>query len=275
MILLFSDTLTEETSLYAFLTESAAQLGAPLVRVADGRTPFEVYWHSRFLGNSRLAPCSKILKQQLARRWLEVNGDPRTATLYVGIDAGETRRIPGVRAGWAPWTVQFPLTDEPELTKEAMLAVARGLGLTPPAASQKGFAHANCGGLCVRGGQAHWRRRLVRHPDRFADYEHREQEFRAEFGDVAILKEQRDRVVRPLPLTELRRRPQPTCTIARAAPAKAGTRLHWCAGTGEPAVACTKVTAATSIPPRGTALTARSAGTPGPPRGEAAPRHAA
>lgn len=60
--------------------------------------------------------------------------------------------------------------------------------------------------MCVRAGQAHWRRLLELHPDRFADYERQEQEFRTAFGDVAILKEQRNRVVRPLPLAELRRR---------------------------------------------------------------------
>jgi hypothetical protein len=212
LILLFSDTRIEEDSLYEFLIESAAQLGAPLIRVADGRTPFEVYWDARFLGNARLAPCSKILKQQPARRWLDEHADPAGTTLYVGIDAGETRRIPGIRKGWAPWHVEFPLTEEPELTKDAMLAEARALGLTPPAAYDEGFAHANCGGCCVRGGQSHWLRLLERHPDRFADYERREQRFRAEFGDVAILKEQRDRVVRPLPLAELRRRAETAAT---------------------------------------------------------------
>ncbi|WP_410570646.1 hypothetical protein [Amycolatopsis sp. cmx-4-61] len=208
LILLFSDTLVEEDSLYTFLTESAAQLGAPLVRVADGRTPFEVYWHARFLGNARLAPCSKILKQQPARRWLDANADPATTTLYVGIDAGEARRIPGIRKGWAPWSVEFPLTAEPDLTKDAMLGEARALGLTPPAAYEEGFSHANCSGCCVRAGQAHWLRLLERHPDRYADYERREEAFRAEFGNVAILKQQRDGVVRPLPLAELRRRTQ-------------------------------------------------------------------
>lgn len=206
MILLFSDTLIEEDSLYAFLAESAAQLDAPLVRVADGRTPFEVYWSSRFLGNARLAPCSKVLKQKPARQWLQDHADPDTATLYVGIDASEERRIPGIRAGWDPWTVEFPLTEEPGLTKDAMLAEARALGLTPPRAYEEGFAHANCAGMCVRGGQAHWRRLLERHPDRFADYERQEQKFRAEFGDRAILKERRNGVARPLPLAELRRR---------------------------------------------------------------------
>ncbi|OXM57074.1 hypothetical protein CFP71_10080 [Amycolatopsis thailandensis] len=206
LVLLFADTRIEEPSLYEFLAASAAQLGVPLVRVADGRTPFEVYWDSRFLGNARIAPCSKILKQVPARRWLEANADPDTTTLYVGVDATEAHRIPGIRRGWAPWRVEFPLTAEPGLTKDAMLAEARGLGLIPPAAYQQGFSHANCGGCCVRGGQAHWLRLLEQHPERFADYERKEEQFRAEFGDVAILKQRRNGVVRPLPLAELRQR---------------------------------------------------------------------
>ncbi|WP_199754303.1 hypothetical protein [Amycolatopsis sp. WAC 01375] len=216
LVLLFADTRIEEPSLYEFLSASADQLGVPLIRGADGRTPFEVYWDSRFLGNARIAPCSKILKQVPARRWLEANSDPDTTTLYVGIDATEARRVPGIRRGWAPWQVEFPLTEEPGLTKDAMLAEARELGLPPPAAYQEGFSHANRGGCCVRGGQAHWLRLIEQHPDRYADYEHKEKQFRAEFGDVAILKEQRNRLVRPLPLAELRRR---TDAAARDMPA--------------------------------------------------------
>ena len=174
--------------------------------VADGRTPFEVYWDVHFLGNSRLAPCSRILKQVPARRWLTAHCDPASTTVYVGIDASETRRIPGIRLGWSPWTVEFPLTAEPALTKEAMIAEARALGLTPPHAYTEGFAHANCAGMCVRAGQQHWLRLLAVHPDRFREAEQREQAFRARFGDVAILKQIRGGRSYPLPLAELRRR---------------------------------------------------------------------
>jgi hypothetical protein len=52
----------------------------------------------------------------------------------------------------------------------------------------------------------HIRRALRLHPDRFADYERREQEFRAVYEDVAILKETRRGKAYPLPLAELRRR---------------------------------------------------------------------
>jgi hypothetical protein len=216
MVLLFADTRIEEPSLYAFVAESAAQLGVPLVTVADGRTPFEVFWNVRFLGNSRLAPCSKLLKQVPARRWLTTHCDPATTTVYVGIDASEQRRIPGIRLGWSPWTVQFPLTAEPALTKEAMLAEARALGLNPPDAYAEGFAHANCAGMCVRAGQNHWLRLLQTHPDRFREAERQEQRFRARFGDVAILKQIRGGRAYPLPLVELRRRHEAGCAIAAA-----------------------------------------------------------
>ncbi|MBE1467473.1 hypothetical protein [Kibdelosporangium phytohabitans] len=206
VVLLFSDTLIEEPSLYRFLHTSAQQMGVPLVRVADGRTPFDVYWDSHFLGNSRIAPCSKLLKQKPARQWLTEHAAPDIATLYVGIDATEARRVPAIRSGWHPWRVEFPLMSESKLTKAAMLDEARVLGLTPPEAYAEGFSHANCSGWCVRGGHGHWLRLLMIHPDRYHDYEQREQEFRAKHGDVAILKEQRGGVVRPLPLAELRRR---------------------------------------------------------------------
>jgi hypothetical protein len=206
MVLLFADTRVEESSLYAFVAESASQLGVPLVTVADGRTPFEVYWDVRFLGNSRLAPCSKLLKQIPARQWLTEHCDPAATTVYVGIDASEQRRIPGIRLGWSPWTVEFPLTAEPGLTKQAMLAEARALGLAPPRAYVEGFAHANCAGMCVRAGQNHWLRLLQIHPARFLEAERQERRFRARFGDVAILKQVRGGRAYPLPLAELRRR---------------------------------------------------------------------
>ena len=63
-----------------------------------------------------------------------------------------------------------------------------------------------CGGVCVRGGQKHWLHLLSVFPDRYAQAEQREQELRAQLGDVAILRERRGGISRPLTLTELRRR---------------------------------------------------------------------
>jgi hypothetical protein len=63
-----------------------------------------------------------------------------------------------------------------------------------------------CGGACVRGGQRHWAHLLKVFPDRYAQAEADEQRLRAELGPVAILRDRRGGVSRPLPLTELRRR---------------------------------------------------------------------
>ena len=70
----------------------------------------------------------------------------------------------------------------------------------------------NCGRVCVRGGQKHWLHLLSVFPDRYAQAEQREQELRAQLGDVAILRERRGGISRPLTLTELRRRHQANTT---------------------------------------------------------------
>lgn len=93
------------------------------------------------LGNARLAPCSAILKQRPARAWLNEHADPADTILYVGIDWSETRRIPAIERGWAPWTVRFPVCDPPRLSKQDMLDVARDAGLEPPRLYELGFSH--------------------------------------------------------------------------------------------------------------------------------------
>lgn len=163
------------------------------------------------LGNSLLAPCSYALKILPCRRWLTAHTDPTSTVLYVGIDNSprDRRRAPAIERGWSPWRVEFPLLDEPEVSKADLLAEARALDLRPPQAYALGFDHANCGQRCVRGGQKYWLRNLECFPDRFADYEAREQRFRRRTGkNVAILRERRAGRTIPLPLSELRRRYQ-------------------------------------------------------------------
>jgi hypothetical protein len=92
---------------------------------------------------------------------------------------------------------------DPGLTKDDLLAWCRDVGLKPPRLYRFGFNHNNCGGLCVRGGQAHWRRTRSIFPDRFAWYAQLEQDFRAAHGDVAILKRRRHGQTHPLPLRDL------------------------------------------------------------------------
>ncbi|WP_416968229.1 hypothetical protein [Streptomyces sp. 4F14] len=206
LVLLFADTLVEDEDLYRFLDDAAEQIGVTVTRVADGRTPFEVFRQRRFLGNSRLAPCSDFLKQRPCRSWLEAHADPADTVLHIGIDWFEERRVPAIVRGWAPWTVAFPMCDPPYLTKEQMLDAARTAGLRPPRLYALGFAHNNCGSLCVRGGQKHWAHVLDVFPERYAQSEREERELRTELGDVAILRDRTGGHSRPLTLTDFRER---------------------------------------------------------------------
>ena len=209
LVLLFADTLVEDADTYRFLHDAAEQVGGQLVIVKDGRTPFEVFHDDHFLGNSRLANCSKYLKQKPCREWLQDNVDPYDATLYVGIDWTETHRMPAIVNGWLPYTVEAPLTEPPYIAKGQMIDHARRAGLEPPAAYEHGFPHANCLDQgCVRGGQAYWELLLRKRPEVFAKTEAEEQAVReTDWGkDAAMLRSRVGGTSTPVTLTEFRER---------------------------------------------------------------------
>lgn len=150
VVLLFTDTRIEDPDLYRFLDEAAANVGVPLVRIADGRTPWDVFEDRRMLGNSRVAPCSTELKQRPARAWMAQNAPD--ATVVLGIDWTEEHRLAGAQRGWAPWQVEAPLCSPPYRSKHEWLEELGRVGMAVPKLYREGFAHNNCGGGCVRAG---------------------------------------------------------------------------------------------------------------------------
>lgn len=209
--LLFADTNAEDEGLYAFNDAASAQLGVPITRVADARErdPWQVFEDKRWLGNTRIAQCSMELKLKPCEIWLAGNPELTfsNTTLYVGIDWTETERLPAIVKGWAPWTVDAPLTRPPYRDKRQLLDEARDAGLPVPRLYELGFAHNNCGGGCVKGGQAQWIRLLKIFPDRYARAERAEVKMRALLGkDVSILRDRTGGSTKPLTLAALRRR---------------------------------------------------------------------
>lgn len=214
LILLFADVgneasphVGEDEDTYRFIEEAAANVGGKLVTVADGRNIWEVFTDNRFLGNARLANCSKYLKQKPCREWLDANCDPADTTVYVGIDWSEIHRLPAIGRGWAPYPVKAPLTEPPYLDRDDMLTMCEGEGIKIPRLYRAGFAHNNCGGFCVRSGQAQMELLLREHPERYAFHEGEEQKLRAHLDkDVAILRDRRGGNTTPLTLTRFRER---------------------------------------------------------------------
>lgn len=207
LILLFTDTLIEDEDLYRFLDEAAANVGGELVKIADGRDPWQVFFDTRFLGNSRIAKCSHLLKQNQARGWVKAHFEPGEVTVYLGIDWTEEHRAPAVRAGWEPYTVELPLCDPPRKEKADYLEELKAEGIEPPRLYCLTFPHNNCGGFCVRAGQAQFALLLRAFPERYRYHERKEQAIRDYLqADVSILKDRRGGDTRPLTLKEFRNR---------------------------------------------------------------------
>ncbi|MCC7408308.1 MAG: hypothetical protein IT442_09560 [Phycisphaeraceae bacterium] len=205
LILLFADTLIEDIDLYRFLDEAAADIGAPLVKVADGRTPFEVFRDVRYLGNTRIAPCSRILKQEVTRKWMAENAPD--AVVVLGIDWTEEHRIVGARKGWEPWEVEFPLCERPYVMKPDLLNDLEARGIRRPKLYAEGFEHNNCGGGCVRAGIGQFRHLYRQRPEIFRQWEQGEEEMRALLvSNVTILRDRTGGITRPMTLRELRNR---------------------------------------------------------------------
>lgn len=189
VILLFTDTLIEDEDLYRFLHETSRHLGCELVWLSDGRDPWQVFRDVRWIGNSRIAQCSHLLKQKEAAKYMKDNFKSEEVTLYVGIDWSEIHRLPSIVKHWMPYKVKAPMTEPPYMDKQEMIAMLSKVNIQPPRLYGLGFAHNNCGGFCVRAGQGHFINLLKTMPERYKYHEQKEQEMREYLGrdDISIL----------------------------------------------------------------------------------------
>jgi hypothetical protein len=204
--LLFADTLIESPGLYRFRDAAAEFLHVPVTVIAEGRTPWEVFKDEGFLGNSRIDLCSRVLKRELCRGWVTGNCFMEDVTIYVGISWDEGR-IDEIRSNWLPWEVEAPMCDPPYLTKCDMQRQAVALGLPLSEAYSDGFSHDNCGGGCVRAGQAHFARLYKIRPAVYTDWERNEADVIDHIGaSVSILKDRRGGTVKPMTLAAFRER---------------------------------------------------------------------
>lgn len=194
--LLFTDTRIEDPDLYRFLEEAATDVGAKLLKIADGRTPWEVFRHKKSIGNTRRDPCSDLLKRQPSRKWLTENCAPADTVLVFGIHWEEAHRFDGMRwsakaqaklpsgvknvygrLGWPH--VEAPMCEKPWMTSAQIRQWAQDCGLKPPRLYDLGFSHNNCGGFCVKAGEGHFAHLLRTLPEVYAHHEAQEEAFNA------------------------------------------------------------------------------------------------
>jgi hypothetical protein len=195
-----ADDLPRRKAELAALREATKKRIPQLAWIADGRTPWEVFRDERFIGNTRIDPCSKILKRKLMDRWRDEHCDPSETVCYVGIDWSESHRFtggagkPGIRARMAAmgWTFEAPLCEKPWLISQDTDRMYAEAGIRKPRLYVLGFPHNNCGGFCVKAGHRAFRLLHRVLPQRFAYHAGQEREAMQAIGTDATVLRDRD-----------------------------------------------------------------------------------
>ena len=208
----FADTKQEDEDLYRFLLDQERYFGMKIERVADGRTIWQT-WKDRKCITLRLpngadvAPCSMLLKREALHKVITSRYAPGTYTRVFGYEWSEIDRMSRLEEDIAPEKAWFPLAEKPFVYKCHISNFLEKVGIAVPRLYTLGFEHNNCGGGCVKAGQAHWAHLWFALPDRYLIWEEKEEEFRQFIKkDIAILKDRRGGQSKPMTLRAFRLR---------------------------------------------------------------------
>lgn len=195
-ILFFTNTLWEDEDNHRFMNEVADYIGIEITEWLDGRTPEEVFYDTRFLGNSRLARCSEelIVKQTIIFLEELRNLHNLEPILYFGIGPHEEHRADNLREFYEhnpiePVQTRFPMIETFREDIDVKSIIKNEWGIKLPRMYDLGFSHANCAGRCVRGGFQHYALLYNAWPTQYMLQEEMEENFRRHFKrNVSILK---------------------------------------------------------------------------------------
>lgn len=174
--MLFADTLVEDEDLYTFNRDVVELLGCDFVTICEGRTPWQVFNDVKYIGNTRVDPCSKVLKRDFIRKYITNNYKPEDCIIWVGIDCTEEHRLSPVVQRNKPFSYRSILIENDIfLTNEYKFKWLTDNNITAPRMYSMGFAHHNCGGFCVKAGLGQFKKLWEMLPDVYADNEREEQ----------------------------------------------------------------------------------------------------
>ena len=204
-ILVFMDTLFEDDDNYRFMSDFENKFGVKILKLCDGRNPYEVSRAQHVIPNSLVAPCTRRLKIEIFQKYLKsLTGE---STVYIGYDFSEIHRCDATTKNYESlgYKVDYPLLWKPYETRRYSDVIRNDYGIEPPRMYKLGYTHANCGGRCVKQGQGDWIRTLINFPNRFAEIEQWENDMRKNEvnSSYAILKSQTIEGKKPLTLTRL------------------------------------------------------------------------
>lgn len=197
------------------LRADVAEVIPELTWLVEGRDPWQVFRDRKFLGNSRIDPCSKSLKREVLGKWRRENATAETDVFCIGIGPHEAHRYHRLAERMAAegWRYEAPLlgTFEGEVGAFGYLANA---GIERPRLYRKNYIHNNCGGFCIKAGHAHYQNRFYADPERYSYDAMMERKLAEYIGKPVTMLTDRanDNVKKPLSLDEfadrMRAKPQ-------------------------------------------------------------------
>ena len=153
----------------AHLRADVAAILPELTWLVEGRDPWEVFRDRKFLGNSRIDPCSKVLKREILDGWRRENANAATDVFCIGIGPHEAHRYHRLadRMAAEGWLYEAPLLGT-FAGEVGAFGYMKNAGIELPRLYDKNYMHNNCGGFCIKAGHAHYKNRFYADPDRYA-----------------------------------------------------------------------------------------------------------
>jgi len=202
VVTLFSDTLIEDRDLYKFMDECVKFLGCEHIVIKEGRTPFEVFKDVKYMGNTRVDPCSKVLKRDFINGYIKNNWLPEDIEVHLGIDYSEEHRLRRVQDRMRPYVYRSTLVEDGRIIAKDFSAQ---FGISPPRLYAFGLGHNNCGGFCVKAGLGHYKKLLEGDRDQYIRFEEKEAKVYADTpGTLPFLRKRIGGVKRYMTLKEYR-----------------------------------------------------------------------
>lgn len=181
--LLFADTGIEDEDLHRFNADVASAVQRPIIRLCDGRTPWDVYIDRKWIGNTRTAHCSTELKVKPVKDWLTENADA-SSPLVLGMGVEELDRIERAQQAWNPRPV-ISLLHQQRVYRHQYAGILKRHGIDAPRLYSQGYDHNNCGGFCCKAGQGQFARLLASNPARYEYHEREMERAMQSIGDTA------------------------------------------------------------------------------------------
>ena len=147
VVTLFADTLIEDKDLYRFMKECSAFLGCQHITIAEGRTPFQVFEDVKFMGNSRIDPCSRILKRDYLDKFITRHWNFDEVEIHLGIDITEEHRLARLQPRKLPYIYRSTLVEDGRMI---LKDYSKQHGIAPPRLYSFGLGHNNCGGMRIK-----------------------------------------------------------------------------------------------------------------------------